>query len=110
MAGKYPCASLEKVPVGHGAEDADDDEGKSEGAADSLQKDGVLNLAKSRLLDPDLTVEHLADEVALFILGDPRLVLVAVAGSKRIEGLVRITLEVEAASGLIIRTKELPRA
>jgi len=60
--------------VRHSAEDADENARKHECAEQTLKEDGILDLAKGWLLDPDLTVEDAADDVALGILRYPRLV------------------------------------
>lgn len=44
-----------------------------------LNEDGVLNLSKGWLLNPDLTIKDFTDDIALLVLGDPRFILVAVA-------------------------------
>lgn len=71
---------------GKGAEDANDNAREDQTTQDGLQEDGVLDLAESGLLDPDLAVEDLSDDVALLILGHPGFVFVAVAGPERLEG------------------------
>lgn len=63
----------------HGAEDADEDARQDERSEHSLDEDGILDLTKSRLLNPDFTVEDLADNEALLVLGDPGFIFVAVA-------------------------------
>jgi len=93
----------------YSAEDADDDEGHDCGAKDRLQEDGILDLAQGRLLDPDFSVKDLADDVALFVFGDPWLVLVAVAGSVRWQTVKRITFQIDASSRLIFGGEQLPR-
>lgn len=65
---------LEEVAMRHSAEDADENAREHESAKQTLQEDGILNLAKCRLLNPDLAIEDAADDVALSILGDPGLV------------------------------------
>ena len=62
----------------YSTEDANDHDRKNERAKYRLHEDGVLDLAEGRLLDPNFAVEYLADDVALFVLGNPRLVLIAV--------------------------------
>ena len=59
--------------------------GAEQGAYHGLDEDGVLNLAEDGLLDPNLTVKDLAHNVALLILDDPGLVLVAVGGPEGLE-------------------------
>jgi hypothetical protein len=77
---------LEEVAVRHGTEDADEDARQDECSEQTLQEDRVLNLAKRRLLDPNLAVEDFADDVAFRVLGDPGLVLerVGAGANKRI--------------------------
>jgi len=74
-----PMRRLEEVAFRKGTEYADDEDRESQGTENSLQEDGVLNLAKGGLLDPDLAIEDLADKVPFLILGNPWLVLIAVA-------------------------------
>ena len=50
--------------------------------AQGLEKDGVLDLAESRLLDPDLAIEDFADEVPLLVFGNPRFVFVGIGAAK----------------------------
>lgn len=91
-----------------GAEDADNNTRDDKGAEDGLQEDGILDPAKGRLLDPHLAVEDFADEIALLVLGHPRLVLEAIAELVRIELVPRISLQVDAGR-LVIRNEEFPR-
>lgn len=70
---------LVKVTVRDGDEDGGQDARSDKGTDQRLNKDGVLDLTQSWLLDPNLTVKDLADDIALLVLGDPRLILVAVA-------------------------------
>lgn len=65
---------LEEVSVWHGAEDTDEDGRQDESAEQTLDEDGILNLAQRGLLDPDLAIEDAADDVALGVLGNPGLV------------------------------------
>ena len=65
---------LEEVAVRYSAEDADENTREHEGAEQTLQEDGILNLAKRRLLNPDFAIEDAADDVALGVLGYPWLV------------------------------------
>lgn len=74
---------LEEVASGNCAEDTDSNTADNERTEDGLDEDGVLDLAKSGLLDPDFAVEDLADDIALLVPSDPRLVLPRVAGSVR---------------------------
>jgi hypothetical protein len=67
-------SALEVVALGNGTEDTDSYSGDDESADDSLNEDGILDLAESRFLDPDFAVEDLADNVALLVPGDPWLV------------------------------------
>ena len=67
----------------HSTEDTNYDEGDDCCTEYRLQEDGILDLAQRRLLDPYLPIENLADDVALLILCNPRLILVAIAGRMR---------------------------
>ena len=53
--------------------------------SESLHEDGVLDLPKSRLLDPDLAIENFTDDVAFLVFGDPGLVFVAIGGAESVE-------------------------
>ena len=66
--------------------DTDTHAGDEKSAKQSLDEDGILNLSEGRLLDPNLTVEHLADEIPFLVPGNPRLILIAVARSETVEG------------------------
>lgn len=68
-----------KVSMRNSTEYTDDDKRNYSRTENRLQEDCILNLAQGWLLDPDLTIENLADEVALFVFGDPWLVLIAIA-------------------------------
>lgn len=83
---------LEKVASRNGAENADCNTAEDQRTEDRLDEDGILDLAESRLLNPDLAVEDLADDVALLILGDPRLILPRIAGGVRAECIVGVKL------------------
>lgn len=72
---------LEEVARGNSAKDADSNAADNERTKNGLDKDRVLDLAESGLLDPNFAVKHLADDIALLVLGDPGLVLPRVAGS-----------------------------
>lgn len=75
-----------EVAVWHRAKDTDEDCRKDKCSNECLDEDGVLNLAESGLLDPNFTVEDLPNDIAFLVLGNPRLVLVAV-GPRRFEGI-----------------------
>lgn len=49
-------------------------------AKQRLDKDGVLNLAQSWLLNPDFTVKDLANEISLLVLFNPGFIFETVAG------------------------------
>lgn len=76
---------LELVSLGNCTEDADYDGRDDDRYDDGLQEDGVLDLAKSGFLNPHLAVEHLADNIALVVFGNPWFVFVAVMGAKAVE-------------------------
>jgi hypothetical protein len=68
-------ANLKVVALGKRTEDTDSNRRNNKRTEDGLHEDGVLDLAKSGFLDPDLAVKDLADNVALLVAGHPRLVL-----------------------------------
>lgn len=98
---------LVKTAVWYGTEDTNNDERKNEGTENGLQENGVLDLAKGGLLDPDFAIKHLADEIALLVLGNPRLILVTVAGVLSSKSLHRVGFEVEAF-GFVVRGEQFP--
>ncbi len=53
--------------------------------SESLHEDGVLDLPKSRLLDPDFAIKDFTDNVAFFVFGDPRLVFIAIGAAESVE-------------------------
>ena len=65
--------------------DAHRDGGDDQRPSESLHEDGVLDLPKSRLLDPDFTIKDFADDFAFLVFGDPGFVFVAVGAAKSIE-------------------------
>ena len=69
-----------------GAENSHGDDSDDQRTSQGLHKDGVLDLPKSRLLDPDFAVKDFTDEVAFLVLGDPGFVFVAVGAAKGVEG------------------------
>ena len=66
---------LKEIASRDGAEDTNGNTADNERTKDGLDEDSVLDLAKSRLLDPDFAIEDLADNVPLLVLGDPWLIL-----------------------------------
>lgn len=72
-----------------------------------MKEDGVLDLSKCRLLNPNLPVEDFAYHIALLVLGDPWLVLVGIAATKCVE---RVFLHLEDRGGIIVFGKKLPWA
>lgn len=98
-----------EVAVRHSAEDPDNDERDDSGTEDRLNENGVLDLTQGRLLDPDLSVEDLADYIALLVLSDPWLILVTVAGSMGCETVERVALQIDACSRLVIGSEQFPR-
>jgi hypothetical protein len=84
---------LEFVALRDGTEDTNDDCSNDHGYDDGLQKDGILDLSESWLLDPHLTVEDLPDEIPLLVFCNPWLVFIAVTRPKAIE---RSSLEIVA--------------
>jgi hypothetical protein len=69
------------MPAGDGDEDGHNDGTCRRRRQQRLDKDGILNLAKRWLLDPDLAVKDLAHDIPLLVLGHPGLVFEAVVGS-----------------------------
>ena len=68
-----------------------DEDGHAHGRDDNrtsncLYENGVLDLAKSWLLNPDLTIEYLPKDVAFLVLGDPRFIFITVIAAKAVEG------------------------
>lgn len=76
-----------------------------------LHKDGVLDLPQRGLLDPDLAVKDLADNVALLVLDDPGLILVAVAAAERVKRPLAHAAAVLAhhLNVALVRLEQLPR-
>ena len=68
-----------EVTVRDSAEYGGQNTRSDKGTNQRLNENGVLDLSKCWLLDPDLTIKDFTNDVALLILGDPRFVLVAVA-------------------------------
>lgn len=50
-----------------------------------LHEDGVLDLTKSGLLDPDFAIKNFTDDVAFLVFGDPGLVFVTVGAAESVE-------------------------
>ncbi len=76
---------LVEISFRDGTEDPHGDGSDDERAGDGLEEDCVLDLTKGRLLDPHFTIENLADEIAFFVFGNPRLIFIAVGSSECIE-------------------------
>lgn len=76
---------LKVVAFRESAENANRDGSDDQRTSKSLQEDGVLDLPESRLLDPDLAIEDLADDVAFLVFGDPGFVFVAVGAAKSVK-------------------------
>jgi len=59
--------------------------GTTDNAAENgLEENGILNLAKCRLLHPGLAIEDLPDDVAVLILCNPGFSLIAVVSVERV--------------------------
>ena len=99
---------LVEVAVRDGAKDADNDAGKYQGSQDRLNENGILNLTKSWLLDPDLAIKDLTNDVAFLVLGNPGLIFEAV----RIVGDQALGRHFASLDGVgrFVVGKELPRA
>ena len=65
---------LIEIAAWHSAEDSDKQGREQESTDECLNEDGVLNLSKSWLGDPDFAVEDFADDVTLLVSGDPRFI------------------------------------
>ncbi len=87
-------------------EDGSDDRRDDKGGKQSLHEDGILDLTKSRLLNPDLSVEDLADDIALVVFSDPRLIFVAIGRPQAVE---RILFGI-VGRRLILVAEEFPGA
>ena len=72
-------AFWERTKNSHGY--CSDDQPASEG----LTEDGVLDLPKRRLLNPDLTIEDFADDVTFLVFGHPGFVFVAIGAAESVE-------------------------
>jgi len=71
----------------HGKEDGSDNASDDEAGEDTLNEDGILNLAEGGLLNPSLTIKDLSHDVALLVLCDPRLILVRICTLKTVHAL-----------------------
>lgn len=67
-------------------EDSHRDGSDDQSTSKSLHEDSILDLPKSRLLDPDFPIKDFTDDVAFLILGDPRFVFVTVGAAESIKG------------------------
>ena len=74
------------VPFWECTKDSYGDGSDDQCTSQSLYEDGVLDLPKSRLLDPDFAIKDFTDDVAFLIFGDPRFVFVAVGAAESVEG------------------------
>lgn len=93
-ASPWKCIlCLEEVALGNGTKDTDSHARDDKGTENGLDEDGILDLAKSRLLDPDLTVKDLANKIALFVACNPWLVFVGIAGCVRFYALGRFRFD-----------------
>jgi hypothetical protein len=75
----------EEVALRNGTEDANQDRGSYKRTKQRLEEDRILNLSESGFLDPDLAIKDLANNVTFLVLGNPRLVFIAVLGVLAIE-------------------------
>lgn len=81
--GEGASVCSEEVAFGNCAKDANSHARDYEGAENGLDEDGILDLAKSRLLNPDLAIKDLADKVALLVTRHPWLVFVRITRCMR---------------------------
>lgn len=100
---------LEEVALGNSTKDTDSHARDEKSTENGLDEDRVLNLAKSRLLDPDLTVKDLANKVALFVACNPWLVFVRIARCVKFYALGRLGFDLFGLQ-FIVRGKKLPRS
>ena len=77
---------LVKVSCGKCTEDADGDSGHDQSTSHGLEEYCILDLAKRRLLDPDLAIKDLPKDIALFVFGDPGFVFVAIGATHSFKG------------------------
>ena len=93
-------AFWERAKNSHGY--GSDDQPASEG----LTEDGVLDLPKRRLLNPDLTIKDFANDVTFLVFGHPGFVFVAIGAAESVEG----TFAHLHRGPVIVFGKKLPRA
>lgn len=91
----------------YGAEDADNDDRDDERSEKRLHEYRVLDLAQSRFLDPNFTIKHLSNNVAFVVLGNPRLVLIAV-GRVAGETFLGEPFSTLTVDGVVLVGKQLP--
>lgn len=104
---KVQVSGLVKTSLRNCDEDANGDGGNDNGAKNRLDEDGILDLAQSRFLDPNLTVEYLADDVTLLVLDDPGLIFIIVAGAETVE---RAFLHLVVGRSIVILGEKFPRS
>ncbi len=81
----YVRLDLVDVSLWKGTEDAHGDGSDDQSTANGLQEYRVLDLAEGRFLNPDLTIQDLAEDVTLLVSGHPWFVLVAVGAGEGVE-------------------------
>lgn len=87
-------------------EDCSQDQAAKNSTKYRLDEDCILNLSKSRLLDPGFAIEDLPDTVTLLVLGNPGLCLVAVVAVEAVEGVI---FAFHLAGCFVFILKQLPR-
>lgn len=93
--------------MGDGTENTSQNTRTEESTEDSLDEDRVLDLAQRGLLDPNLTVKDFADDVALLVSCNPRLIFVAV-GAVADKRLLRYVLGLDTVR--VVIGEEFPRS
>ncbi len=78
-----------------------------EGTTNCLEEDGILDLAESWLLDPNFTIENLADYVAFLVFGDPRFIFIAVVAAETVKW---ASLHLVSWRSVVVFGEELPRS
>ena len=82
---EYNERELEEISFRYCNEETHRDGGDDKRTSKGLDEDGILNLAESWFLDPNLTIENLTDHVSFLILSNPWFVFVAVTSAHRVK-------------------------
>lgn len=83
----HKCLTMLSIEVAlrERTEDAHGNSSDDQRTTESLEEYRVLDLAKSRFLDPYFAIENFPDEVTLLVLGDPGFIFVAVSAAHGIK-------------------------